>query len=88
MVSVCLTAMREHTTLNPAGANVVILVFPPKATCLLSIYQCLALSILKTILSKYDVLSKYEGYFFLVIGMLRLRLRPLNVIGRWGNITL
>ena len=40
---VCSTAVREGTGLNSAGANVVIPVFPPKATCPLSSDQYLAL---------------------------------------------
>ena len=63
-------------------------IFPPPATCLLSSDQCLALSIVKTILSKYDVWSKYEGYIFLVIRLHWLRLHTLNVFGCWGNNTM
>ena len=40
---VCSTAVREDTGSNPAGANVVKPVFPPKATCPLSSDQYLAL---------------------------------------------
>ena len=41
--SVCSTAVREGTGSIPAGANVVIPVFPPKATCPLSSDEYLAL---------------------------------------------
>jgi len=41
--SVCSTAVREGTGSIPAGDNVVIPVFPPKATCPLSSDQYLAL---------------------------------------------
>ena len=41
--SVCSTAVREGTGSNPASANVVIPVFPPKTTCPLSSDQYLAL---------------------------------------------
>ena len=41
--SVCSTAVREGTGSIPAGDNVVIPVFPPKATCPLSSDQNLAL---------------------------------------------
>ena len=40
---VCSTAVREGTGSIPAGANVVIPVFPPKATCPLSSDEYLAL---------------------------------------------
>ena len=40
---VCSTAVREGTGSIPAGDNVVIPVFPPKATCPLSSDQNLAL---------------------------------------------
>ena len=41
--SVCSTAVREGTGSIPAGDNVVIPVFPPKATCPLSSDEYLAL---------------------------------------------
>ena len=73
---VCSTAVRECTGSIPAGANVVIPVFPPKATCPLSSDEYLALWRPSHPNEMFD--RSIKGYFFRVAKFrLRLRLRPL-----------